>query len=126
MTNKSRASLHNAVMPYNVLVGKVVQQRRESSGKSQTEVALAAGMTQSAYSRIELGQTALSVSHLRSIARALNFKADAVIAEADRIAAQLEIQGVKVPDEKPENGDAAKSALLIGLGILLAVLAGGK
>jgi transcriptional regulator with XRE-family HTH domain len=126
MQKKSTTSLPNAIIPYNVLVGKVIQQRRERSGKSQTEVAVGAGLTQSAYSRIELGQTALSVSHLRSIARTLNFKADAVIAEADRIAVQLEIQGVKVPDEKPDDGDMAKSALLIGLGILLAVLAGGK
>lgn len=127
MKTKSIPPLARAVMPYNMLIGKILQRHRELLGKSQSEIAEAATLTQSAYSRIESGQTALTISNLRVIAGALGSTSDAVIKEADMLAKQLESQGVSVPPEKPENGDNAKAALLIGLGILLMLLAkGGK
>lgn len=112
-----------AVMPYNMLIGKVLQRHRELIGKSQSEIAEIAGLTQSAYSRIESGQTALTLSSLRVIAGALGLSADKVVNEVDLLAERLKLQGVSVPVEKPENSDNAKAALLIGLGILLMILA---
>jgi transcriptional regulator with XRE-family HTH domain len=113
-------------MPYNVLLGKILQRQREVIGKSQSEIAEATGFTQSAYSRIESGQTVLTISSLRTIAETLALKADEVIKEADRLAKELESQGVSVPVEKPESSDNAKAGLLIGLGILLILLATNK
>lgn len=113
-----------AVMPYNALVGHVIQRHREILGHTQGEVAHALGLTQSAYSRVESGQTALTVSHLRSLANTLGITPDGILSEADSLAIQLTKKGVQVPNEKPVDGDKeVKAALLIGLGILIAILA---
>lgn len=113
-----------AVMPYNALVGQVIQRHREILGKNQGEVAQALGLTQSAYSRVESGQTALTVSHLRSLASTLRTTPDSILFETDFLAKQLVKKGVQVPNEKPtDNDQEMKAAFLIGLGILLVILA---
>ncbi|MCK9345047.1 MAG: helix-turn-helix domain-containing protein [Candidatus Pacebacteria bacterium] len=120
----STPKMPTAVLPYNALIGQVIQKRRDLRKKSQGEIALALGLTQSAYSRIESGQTALTVSHLRSLAHALGDSPESILSEADNLAKQLARKGVQVPNEKPtDDNDAAKAALLIGLGILVALLA---
>lgn len=112
-----------AVMPYNALVGQVLQRRRENLGKSQGEIAQAIGLTQSAFSRVESGQTALTVSHLRSLSITLGTTAESILTEADLLARQLESKGVQVPNDKPvDNDNEMKAAFLIGLGVLLAIL----
>jgi transcriptional regulator with XRE-family HTH domain len=126
MKSKSTPSMPAAVLPYNMLVGKILQKRRELIEKNQSEIAEASELTQSAYSRIESGQTAITISNLRVICRALGLSADAVIKEADGLAKQLESQGVSVPLEKPEDGDNLKAALLIGLGVLLLIFAASR
>lgn len=124
MQNMSTPKLPAAVLPYNALIGHVLQKRRESLGKSQGEVAQALGLTQSAFSRIESGQTALTVSHLRSLANTLGDTPENILAETDNLAKQLVKKGVQVPNDKPaDNDEAAKAAFFIGLGILLALLA---
>jgi len=49
MQNMSTPKMPAAVMPYNALVGQVLQRRREALGKSQGEVAQAIGLTQSSF-----------------------------------------------------------------------------
>lgn len=111
-------------MPYNALVGQILQRHREALGKSQGEVAQAIGLTQSAFSRVESGQTALTVSHLRSLSATLGTTAEKILSDADSLAKQLQAKGVQVPNEKPvDNDNEVKAALLIGLGVLLAILA---
>lgn len=119
----STPKMPTAVMPYNVLVGQVLQRRREALGKSQGEVAQAIGLTQSAFSRVESGQTALTVSHLRSLSATLGTTAEKILSDADSLAKQLQAKGVQVPNEKlVDNDNEVKAALLIGLGVLLAIL----
>lgn len=124
MQNMSTPKMPTAVMPYNALVGQVIQRHREILGKNQGEVAQALGLTQSAYSRVESGQTALTVSHLRSLTKTLGTTPESILSEADSLAKQLVAKGVQVPNEKPtDNDNEVKAAFLIGLGILLALLA---
>lgn len=124
MQSMSIPKMPPAVLPYNALVGQVLQRRRESSGKSQGMAAQALGLTQSAYSRVESGQTALTVSHLRSLAQLLGTTPENILSEANNLANLLVQKGVQVPNEKPvDNDEKAKAALLIGLGILIALLA---
>lgn len=120
----STLKMPTAVMPYNALVGQILQRHREALGKSQGEVAQAIGLTQSAFSRVESGQTALTVSHLRSLSATLGTTAEKILSDADSLAKQLQAKGVQVPNEKPvDNDNEVKAALLIGLGVLLAILA---
>lgn len=119
----SNPKMPTAVIPYNALVGQVLQKRREVLGKSQGAVAQDIGLTQSAFSRVESGQTALTVSHLRSLSVTLGTTAESILFEVNSLAQQLQAKGVQVPNEKPaDNDNEVKAALLIGLGVLLAIL----
>lgn len=106
-------------MPYPVLVGQLVQSHRALQGLQQGQVAKAIGLSQSAYSRIESGDTSMSISQLRAVTRALGLTSGQFLTQVDGYAAQLEASGVSLPDVKPAN----PAALLIGLGLLAALLA---
>jgi transcriptional regulator with XRE-family HTH domain len=104
---------------YAALVGKVLQSTRQQQQLGQKPFSDALGLTQSAYSKIENGQTTISVSQLRIVARQLHVKPNEIIEKAEQWATNLKAQGVNVLDTTPEN----PAALLVGLGILAALVA---
>jgi len=53
-------------------LGKAVRERREQQGWTQTELAKASGMTQSAVARFEAGGTVPTLNVLERLARALD------------------------------------------------------
>jgi len=106
------------VVPYSVVVGRVLQQRRTQLGLHQKNLAAALGITQSAYSRLESGDTALSLTQLRIAAAVLQAPASAILASAEQYANYLQLQGVQITDEKKDNS----AAVLIGLGLLAAAM----
>jgi transcriptional regulator with XRE-family HTH domain len=107
-----------AKVPYTTLVGRLLQHYRQQRGLQQADVAAALGILQPAYSRIEKGDTSITVTQLRIVARALNMRASRILDEADRWTQTLRTQGVMVTDEK----EVPQAALLVGLGILAAAL----
>lgn len=119
MANMSTPSEPHGVMPYNMLVGTIIQRLREKAGLSQAALAKTVGLTQSAYSRIESGQTALTISLLRTISIALGSSPEEVLSKADSLSKQLIEKGVDVPAEKPADNSDLKAGLLIGLGVLV-------
>jgi transcriptional regulator with XRE-family HTH domain len=96
----------------------VVQNQRKFLNLQQGDIAQQLGLSQSAYSRIESGDTAVSVTQLRQIAALIGTNAQRVLDQADMIALQLHSQGVPISHEKKDNS----GAILIGLGILAAAL----
>jgi len=106
------------VVPYSVVVGRVLQQRRTQLGLHQNDLAAALRITQSAYSRLESGDTALSLTQLRIAAAVLQASASAILASAEQYANYLQLQGVQITDEKKDNS----AAVLIGLGLLAAAM----
>jgi transcriptional regulator with XRE-family HTH domain len=106
------------VVPYSVVVGRVLQQRRTQLGLHQNDLAAALRITQSAYSRLESGDTALSLTQLRIAAAVLQAPASAILASAEQYANYLQLQGVQITDEKKDNS----AAVLIGLGLLAAAM----
>lgn len=84
----------------------------------QNAIAGVLGITQSAYSRLESGDTVLSLLQLRMAASALHTTAAQILTEADQFAAFLQLQGVQISDEKKDNS----AAVLIGLGLLAAAV----
>ncbi len=106
------------VVPYAVVVGRVLQQRRVQLGLQQNDLAAVLGITQSAYSRLESGDTVLSLSQLRIASAALHMPAATILAHADQYADYLQRQGVTITDEKKDNS----AAVLIGLGLLAAAV----
>jgi transcriptional regulator with XRE-family HTH domain len=106
------------VVPYSVVVGRVLQQRRTHFGLQQNDLAAAMRITQSAYSRLESGDTALSITQLRIAGAMFNTSAAEILASADQYANYLQLQGVQISDEKKDNS----VAVLIGLGLLAAAV----
>lgn len=119
------AYMHNKSIPqpqpvvtYPVLVGKVLARQREIRGLKQGAIAEALGLSQSAYSRLESGESVLNLSQLRNISTQLHLQPAQVLSLADQYEAQLSLQGVAVIAEKPNN----PAAVAIGLGLLAALL----
>lgn len=106
------------VVTYPTLVGKVLAQRRQSLGIKQSDLAAALMMSQSAYSRLESGDSVVNLAQLHVIAPQLGMSPSEVLNSADRYATRLRQQGVDVVSEKPGN----PAAVAIGLGLLVALL----
>jgi len=116
-------SRQSSEVPYTALLGGVIQQQRKDLDQQfgqfqQGHVAARLNMSQSAYSRIESGDTSISVTQLRQIAYLLNTNAQWILNRADFIAGQLEAQGAQITHEKKDNS----AAILVGLGLLAAAL----
>ncbi|KFX76725.1 helix-turn-helix domain-containing protein [Ralstonia solanacearum] len=121
MQNKSITS-PKPVVTYPALVGKLLAQRREEIGRKQGEVAVAVGMSQSAYSRLESGESVLNLSQLRNVCAELGTAPAQVLRNAEQCELQLRKQGVDVIAEKTIN----PAAIAIGLGLLAALFLSGK
>ena len=105
---------------YGEVLGKIVEHRRRQLDLTQEPFAKSLHITQSGYSRIEKGLTAVSVLQLQAIAQILKCPPAQLLTEADRYAQLLRAQGAEiVPDKK----DASQAALVIAVGLLLALLA---
>jgi len=116
----SQAQLYGpAVVPYSVILGGVIEQERKQRGwPQQGRFGEKLGLSASAYSRIESGNTAISVTQLRQIAYILQINAQYLLNRSDLITQQLMAQGVQITHEKKDNS----AAILLGLGILAAAL----
>jgi transcriptional regulator with XRE-family HTH domain len=106
-------------MPYAALIGRVVEHHRAQLGAHQESIARALGISQSAYSRLEKGQSAMSVTQLRIIAEQLGTTPADLLQHTDEYANQLRAQGVEITDDKPDS----TAGVLIALGILAALIA---
>lgn len=104
---------------YIQIVGQVVRGRRELKGIPLLAMAKAADLsTVSGWSRVETGDTMMTLAQLRKAARALGVEPWRLVQQADNIAAQLEASGMTVHDEKPKYEG---KWLLGGVAILAAV-----
>jgi transcriptional regulator with XRE-family HTH domain len=116
---QEKSSTHpQPLVTYSTVVGKTVARTREVKGLKQGDVAAAVGLSQSAYSRVESGDSTMNLAQLRSIAAQLQMTPGQLVALADQYEMQLRQQGVEVASEKPDN----PAALAIGLGLLAALL----
>lgn len=111
-------------MPYTTLVGKVIEKRRLGMQLNQADMASVLEIGQSAYSRLEAGQAAMTLSQLRKLAQALGEEPHAILFEADALAQQAQNHGVEITADKVDS-QGGKAALLIGLGLLVALMSRG-
>lgn len=116
----SPSSATTPTITYQSLVGHVLQHHRKQQKLEQSQMAELIGVSQSAFSRIESGATAISVAQLRKIAPLLGLQPGEILQQADELANNLRGQGVQVLDEKSEGVHPA--AVMLGLGLLLALL----
>jgi transcriptional regulator with XRE-family HTH domain len=117
MQEKSSIST-KPVVTYSSLVGKILARERELRRMKQGDLALAVGLSQSAYSRLESGESVLNLSQLRNVCTQLGVSPAAILSAADQCESELRRQNVDVISEKPNN----PAAIAIGLGLLAAIL----
>jgi transcriptional regulator with XRE-family HTH domain len=117
--NRSATPIPKPKMPYAALIGRIVEHRRTQLRIRQEQIAQALGISQSAYSRLEKGQSAMSVTQLRIVASQLNTTPPDILDQTERYATQLRAQNVEVTDEKPDSN----GGVLIALAILAALIA---
>lgn len=110
-------------MTYDQLLGRVIEYRRRQLDLLQEPFASALDVTQSAYSRLEKGQSAMTVTQLRTIATLVRATPARLLDEADTFAATFQRQGGELIKEKQ---DSSAAPLLVALGLLAAMLAGSK
>lgn len=115
---KKSTPLLQPVVTYPALVGKLLVQRREQIGLKQGQVAAALGISQSAYSRLESGESVLNLSQLRNVCAQLRTSPAQVMQDAEEYERLLRSQGANVIAEKPID----PAAIAIGLGLLAALL----
>jgi transcriptional regulator with XRE-family HTH domain len=81
-------------------------------------MASAIGLSQSAFSRLEAGESVLNLSQLRNVAAHLKMRPAELLKLADRYEELLRQQGVDVISEKQDES----AAIVLGLGLLGALL----
>lgn len=102
---------------YSAVIGAVITKIRETNNISQAELAAEVGIGQPAWSRIEKGESVLTIDQLARAANRLNSSPSELIEMADRTVTEMEEQDLKVSYEKPQRkNDTAKNAGLLLLG----------
>ena len=117
--SRSATQVPKPTISYATLVGRIVEHHRTQARIHQEAMAQALGISQSAYSRLAQGQSAMSVTQLRMIADRLGTTPDFLLHHTAQYANQLRVQGVTITDEKQESA----AGVLIALGILAALFA---
>jgi transcriptional regulator with XRE-family HTH domain len=82
-----------AVTTYPALVGNVLEQFRKEQGFNQGEVAKAVGITQTTLSRMENGQSSITVEHLKQLGDKLGIPPSQILYEAEKNALNMQMIG---------------------------------
>ncbi len=106
---------------YAAVVGRILAGCRETLGLEQAEVARGVGVSQSTWSRIERGESALTVDQLARATIALATTPAWILAKADEAAARLDEMGITVRSDRRSKTGARALAILSGAVLSLAV-----
>ena len=117
-SKSSSPTLPSPEVPYPSLLGQVLKQVRQARNVQQTDLAAALGLSQSAYSRLESGDSVLNAWQLRQCALELGTTPSVLLAEVERMELQLTQSGVSIVAEKKSNPAAA----MLGIAFLVALL----
>jgi transcriptional regulator with XRE-family HTH domain len=107
---------------YPAIVGGVLTQLRNQKSFRQDELAQAMGITQATLSRIEKGQSGITVEHLRRAADKLNITPSVILTYADQTELNMSMQGISVTATRDDD-NLNKTLVLIGAAALLAIIA---
>lgn len=106
---------------YPAIVGGILAQLRNQQGFHQGQLAEAMGVTQSTLSRIENGQSSLSIERLRLAAHSLNQAPSTILQYADNTESEMNFRGVVVSPVR-NNDEFNKTLVLIGALALAAAI----
>jgi len=107
---------------YQAVVGGVLFKMRREQGIDQRLQAKAIGVTQSTWSRIERGESSLSVAQLANAAQYLGVDASTVLLKVESAVAELRERGVTIRVASTQDSKSAAGIAMIGaaaLGVLI-------
>lgn len=81
---------------YPAIIGKIFTDLRAQQGMPQKDMAQAVGVTQATWSRIESGQTSVTLEHLRAAAKSLGVPPAHILALADQTEMEASFRGVSI------------------------------
>ncbi len=113
-------SIPKPATTYPIVIGKILQYLRNQRQIDQGALARAVGVTQSTWSRVETGQSALTVDHLARAATVLKQKPEQILALVDQSVENLERQGIAVEYKRPS--EKLDTGLVLIAGAALALL----
>ena len=122
MQAMSSPSIPTPEVPYSALLGQVIKQARTEQGGQQGSMANLLGLSQSAYSRLESGDSMFNVWQLRQCAELLHTTPSKLMARVEELEMQLVRNRVSIVEAKKANPAAA----LMGVALLLAIIAGAR
>lgn len=109
---------------YPAILGRILEYFRKDIGLDQKDVADRLGITQSAWSRIERGQSGISMEQLLKVSEILGTQPHKIIADTDKASSKLEQDGITVHPNvisKPNNTMAMLGLAALGL-MIVAIL----
>ena len=116
----------NPETTFQAVIGQVIVKFRKTLGVDQASIAKAVGVTQSTWSRIERGESSLSIEQLIRASRYLRINASLILLEAEKAITELKKQGVIINFNKlQENKSSNTGAALIGaaaLGVIVGAI----
>lgn len=112
-----------AITTYPAVVGAFVATKRKERGFSQGEIAEKVGLTISTWSRIENGETALTIEQLAQVAHALSMTPGELMVTIDGIMIELSKKGIGTNIERVSSDAivASGSIPLVGSGLTSAI-----
>lgn len=113
---------------YPAITGRILVNLRKGGGIGQYELAEALGITQPTLSRVERGESALTVDQLAKAARKLGIKPSKILDLADTAVEDISAQGINVQYDRARSG-VDTGLVLIGvaaLGVLIAAVLSKK
>jgi len=100
---------------YGQIVGIVIRGRRQMEGIDLIAMATRVGCSASGWSRVETGDTAPTVVHLKKAARALGVMPALLLMHADEIVDNLIKGGVVVENDRPRDAPVLTGSALLAL-----------
>lgn len=109
-----------AIASYPSVVGAVLASMRKEQGLAQNDMAEAIGATVSTWSRIESGESALTVEQLAQAAKKMGVEPSAILRVADEKVAELRNKGVETKASRGtvESIIAAGAVPIVGASLL--------
>jgi len=109
---------------YSAIVGQVLAVERENAGFNQGVFADRIGISQATWSRIERGNSGLSIEQLARAARLLNKAPSEILQLADFVVQDLRGKNMKVEDSRKQSSNAG--LLLLGGAAIAALVWAAK
>ena len=108
---------------YSAILGQILKELRKNKGMDQADIAKEMGMNRSSWSRIESGNTMVTIQQLQKAGDVFGMEANAILLKADIVAKTMKDKGYTVHYDSPKEVQA-KSSGTQGLALIGAAALG--